>query len=92
MSEAPNLDELEPIAVGTKEAARLCGMGRGNFSQMVYESFSTDDPVPFIPRGETQRLYPVRELREWIARRAKRAVDEERKAKAAVRAMVDAKR
>ncbi|MGK9064362.1 helix-turn-helix domain-containing protein [Stutzerimonas chloritidismutans] len=56
---------LQPIAVGTDEAARASGTSRS----AVYEAIARGDLVSF--KAGKRRLILVEELRAWLNRMAK---------------------
>ncbi len=55
------MDKLEPLAVGTTEAARLLGVSRPTIYQYIHQN---DFPA-FKLGGRT--LVSVEGLREWVA-------------------------
>lgn len=61
-------DKLEPLAVGTTEAARLLGVSRPT----LYQLLNRADFPSF--RVESRVLISVAGLQEWIDRQAKEGV------------------
>jgi predicted DNA-binding transcriptional regulator AlpA len=61
MPSEPQAPALEPLAVGAKAAARLCGVSRS-----LWYSLDSAARVPEGVRLAGRRVWPLDELRDWL--------------------------
>lgn len=61
--DADRIAPLEPLSVDSEECRRLTGLGERALDELV-----ASKQIPHFRNGR-KRLFPVAELREWIAQR-----------------------